>query len=281
MAETDKHYWLLSDTSGIEQTLDPSKQRHLPASAAWGWLAHGWRDLWNGAGSSLLYGALVFVVSLAIVYIMFTMGWDYVLFPALAGFMIVGPVIAVGLYQKSRMLEQGDRPRLDQMLIIRSGSAGQITFLGVLLMLLVLLWMRAAVLIYALFFGYRAFPGIDHLIPVLIGTPQGWGMLVVGSFVGGLFAAFGFAISAFSVPMLLARRVDAVTAMGTSLKFVWNNAGVMIAWGAIVTVLFAISIATALVGLVIIFPLLGHATWHAYRAIVEGAGAQRPRDLEG
>ena len=82
MAESDDNYWLLSETSGIEQTLDDSKQRHLPATAALTWLARGWRDLWRGAVSSLLYGALVFVVSITVVYTMFTMGWDYVLFPA-------------------------------------------------------------------------------------------------------------------------------------------------------------------------------------------------------
>src|SRR5690606_30995406 len=120
-----------------------------------------------------------------------------------------------------------------------------------------------------LFFGYRPFPGTDHIVQQLLGSPLGWAMLLTGTLVGGLFAAFGFAISAFSVPMLLARQLDAVTAMGLSLKFVWNNAGVMIVWGAIVAVLFAVSVATALVGLVIVFPLLGHATWHAYRAIVE------------
>ena len=100
-------------------------------------------------------------------------------------------------------------------------------------------------------------------------------MLLTGTLVGGLFAAFGFAISALSVPMLLTERLDAVTAMGRSLKFVWNNAAVMIAWGAIVTLLWALFVATALLGLVIVFPLLGHATWHAYRAIVEGSGEAR------
>ncbi len=274
MAESDENYWLLSETSGIEQTLDDSKQRHLPAKAALTWLARGWRDLWRGAVSSLLYGALVFVVSITVVYTMFTMGWDYVLFPALAGFMIIGPVIAVGLYEKSRRLENGGKVRLDQMLAVRTGSIGQIIFMGLLLMLLMLLWMRAAVLIYALFFGYRAFPGTHQLIPLLTTTPQGWGMLLTGTLVGGLFAAFGFAISALSVPMLLTERLDAVTAMARSLKFVWNNAAVMIAWGAIVTLLWALCVATALVGLVIVFPLLGHATWHAYRAIVEGSGGE-------
>ena len=92
-------------------------------------------------------------------------------------------------------------------------------------------------------------------------------MLLVGSAVGGLFAAFSFAISAFSIPMLLNERVDALTAMGTSTALVWNNLPVMLTWAGIVVGLFLISLAIGLVGLIIVFPILGHGTWHAYRAI--------------
>ena len=92
-------------------------------------------------------------------------------------------------------------------------------------------------------------------------------MLIVGTAVGGLFAAFSFAISAFSIPMLLDERIDALTAMGTSMALVWNNLPVMLAWGAIVLALFVLGLATGLLGLIVVFPLLGHATWHAYRAM--------------
>ena len=92
-------------------------------------------------------------------------------------------------------------------------------------------------------------------------------MILVGTVIGGLFAAFAFAVSVFSVPMLLDRRVDALTAMATSMKLVWNNITPMMAWGAMVLALFAACVATGLVGMIVIFPLLGHATWHAYRAM--------------
>jgi uncharacterized membrane protein len=127
--------------------------------------------------------------------------------------------------------------------------------------------MRAAVIIYALFFGLRPFPGLDHVAQMLFTTPQGWAMLLVGVVVGGLFAAFAFAVSTFAVPMLLAERTDAFTAMGTSISLTWNNLGVMLAWGAIVAVLTAFSIATGLIGLIVVFPVLGHGTWHSYTAI--------------
>ena len=102
---------------------------------------------------------------------------------------------------------------------------------------------------------------------MLFTTPDGWAMLLVGTVVGGLFAAFSFAISVFAVPMLLDERIDAFTAMGTSISLVWNNLPVMLVWGAIVLVLFVLCVATGLVGLIVVFPLLGHATWHSYKAI--------------
>jgi uncharacterized membrane protein len=241
--------------------------RDLPASAAFGWLREGWRDLTLQPGLSLLYGLAVFLASLAVVGGMFLLGWDHILFPALAGFMVVGPVLAVGLYEKSRCIAAGEPVTLSRMLFVEAKSGGQILFIGAILCLLMLLWMRAAVIIYALFFGLRPFPGLDHVASLLFTTPIGWSMLVVGTAVGGLFAAFSFAISTFSVPMLLDQDVDAFTAMGTSISMVFRNLPVMIAWGAIVLVLSLLGVVTGLLGLIVVFPLLGHATWHSYKAI--------------
>jgi uncharacterized membrane protein len=267
MSNANKPYGLLNQLTGIEETRNTERERHLPASAAFAWLAAGWRDLMIAPGLSLAYGVVVFVVSVVFVWTMFAFGWDYILFPALAGFMIVAPAIAVGLYAKSRAIEEDEVPTLGGMLRVKSRAGAQIFFTGVLLCLLMLLWMRAAVLLYALFFGVRAFPGLDHIVGMLFTTPVGIAMLVVGTLVGGLFAAFGFAISVFSLPMLLDQRTDALTAMATSMAIVWNNLQPMIMWGAVVLALFAVGVATALVGLIVIFPLLGHATWHAYKAM--------------
>lgn len=243
------------------------RRRNLPARAAFDWLASGWRDLWTSPAPSLIYGFAIFAVSLFIVWGLFRLELDYILFPALAGFLVVGPLIAIGLYQKSRALEAGRPASLADMIFVRAASGAQVWFTGALLCLLMLVWMRAAVIIYALFFGLRPFPGFGDVVTMLLTTPVGWGMLLVGTVAGGIFAAFSFAISTFAIPMLLDERVDAFTAMGTSISLVWNNLPVMLAWGAIVLALILASMATGLIGLIVVFPLLGHATWHSYRAI--------------
>lgn len=242
-------------------------KRDIAASAAFDWLRAGWQDLKQDATLSLAYGAIVFMTSLAVVWCLVTLGYDYILFPVLSGFMVVGPFIALGLYEKSRRIEAGEETTLAGMLFVKPESGGQIIFTGALLCGLMLLWMRAAVIVYALFFGLTPFPGLDDIVAMLFFTPTGWSMLVVGTLVGGLFAAFGFAVSAFSIPMLLNERTDALTAMGTSMALVWNNLPAMLTWGAIVLALFVFSVLTAFLGLVVVFPLLGHATWHAYRNI--------------
>lgn len=236
-------------------------------AAAFSWLKAGWRDFSTRPGLSLAYGVLVLAISILIVGGLFRFGYDYILFPALSGFLVVGPLIAAGLYEKSRRLAEGLPVTLAGMMFVTARSGGQILFVGVLLSMLAVLWMRAAVLLYAIFFGLQPFPGLNEIVGILIGTPRGWALIAVGSLVGGLFAAFSFAISVFGIPMLLAERTDALTAMGRSMALVWNNRPVMLTWGAVVTGLSMLSMATGMIGLIIAFPVLGHATWHAYSAM--------------
>jgi len=241
--------------------------RDLTLSMPFSWLAAGWRDFSLHPGGSLLFGVCLFLLSVIIVAGLFLTGYDYLLFPALASFLIIAPIFAIGLYEKSRMIERGEPVTLRDMMFVRAQSHGQILFTGVLLSLVMLTWVRAAVILYALFFGMVAFPGIDHIATMLLTTPTGWAMLVVGGAVGGLFAAFAFAISVFAIPMLLDEKRDAFTAMGTSMTLVWNNLPAMLVWGAIVLVLLILALLPGMVGLIIVYPLLGHATWHAWSAV--------------
>jgi len=241
--------------------------RNLTPASAFEWLSLGWQDFRASPGVSIAYGMLIFLLSVIIVGGLFRFGLDYILFPALAGFMVVGPILAVGPYVKSRLIAAGQPVSLARMIFVHPASGAQIMFTGVLLCLLMLVWMRAAVIIYALFFGMVPFPGLAHIAPMLFATPTGWAMLIVGGAVGALFAAFSFAISAFSIPMQLEQRTDALTAMGSSLALVWNNLPAMLTWAAIMLVLVLFSVATGLLGLIVVFPVLGHGTWHAYRSV--------------
>ncbi len=245
-----------------------SLNRQLQSDQAYDWLRAGWQDfIGEEMGASVIYGVFVFFISSLLIGGLFWIGADYAFFPALGAFLVVGPALAMGLYEKSRRLMNGEPVGLDNMIFVRTKSPYQVLYVGLILLLLCLLWMRAAVLVYALFFGFHQFPAFTALLGSLFLTPSGWGLLIVGSLFGALFAALGFAISALSVPMLLNERTDAFTAMGASMTLIWNNLPVMLTWGGIVLVLFIVCLLSGLLGLIVVFPVLGHATWHAYVAI--------------
>ncbi|MCP4328995.1 MAG: DUF2189 domain-containing protein [Alphaproteobacteria bacterium] len=237
----------------------------LEGTAAVGWLKAGWKDLWTNPLPSLVYGVIVFAVSWALILGLILLDLSAYLFPALAGFLVIGPILAIGLYEKSRRIENQEPVTLSSMLFFHARSTTQILLAGVLLCLLVMLWIRAAVILYALFFGLRPFDGLDQILPFIFGTPEGWALFIVGSAVGGLFAAFAFSISVFGIPMLYDRKTDAFTAMAVSMNTVWHQLRILLPWGAIVVALGVLTLLSGLVLIIIVFPLLGHATWHAYR----------------
>jgi uncharacterized membrane protein len=246
----------------IEPRLRPSRSyaRALPANAALRWLTAGWVDFRYSPFESLLYGVVVFALSALVIGGLIAADLLWLIFPASSGFLVVGPLFASGLYQKSRDRQS----RLRDMLLVKPRSPGQLAFAGLLLCLLVVLWLRAADLLYALFYGLLPFPGFDHVLAALLTTPRGWALIITGSAVGGLFAAFAMAISLFSIPMLLERRTDALTAFGTSLAMTTQNLRCALPWAIIVTLGFALCAITGLLGLIVIFPVLGYGTWHAW-----------------
>ena len=276
MNETDKSYWLLSETSGIGETRDPRLDRRLPLLEGFRWLSAGWRDFWMRPGSSLAYGIGVFLLSVAFVWTLTAIGRDYILFPALAGFLIVAPFLAIGLYEKSRAIEEGRQIAFGSMLprATPRRRTGLLRWSAALPAHAVCGCARPC---FSTRSSLASCPSRVSIISSACSssTASGWMMLAIGSAVGGLFAAFAFAVSVFSVPMLLDQRVDALTAMGSSMMLVWNNLTPMLAWGAMVVLLFAACVATGLIGLIVVFPLLGHATWHAYRAVVPPGGLVR------
>jgi uncharacterized membrane protein len=252
--------------SSVHHGLPPV--RRLELDRPWAWLAAGWDDIRRAPAVSLTYGALFTGISFLITAGVFLVGLEYLLFPLAASFMLVGPMLAVGLYETSRRLETGAPVSLGRALFVATRSPMGLAFLGVALMALLLIWMRAATLLLALFLGPMAFPPLTEVIPTLLLTTQGVALLVVGTGCGAILAALVFAISVVSVPLLMERDIDVVSAVIVSLQTVARNPKPMLLWAWLVAILTAFGIATLYIGLIVTFPLVGHATWHAYRETV-------------
>ena len=242
--------------------------RRVPFDAPWAWLAAGWRDMWIVPHISLTYGALFAALAAALVLGLTVSGLESVILALGGGFLLIGPVAAVGLYETSRRLQNGDRITIAAVLKSALAAPGQLGFFGAILAFSYVVWVQVASLLFMLFFGSRPWPPASDFLPTLLFTPHGLGLLVVGTIVGGILAALVFAISVVSVPLLMTRRIDAVSAISASLTAVLINPKPMALWAGLIASFMALGIATMFAGLVVVFPLVGHATWHAFRDVV-------------
>lgn len=227
------------------------------------WLAAGWRDFLRCPGIGLFYGACFTVMGWALLLV-FESSPAYVL--ALSGgFLLVGPFMCLGMYRVSQRLEDGDRPGFADSVLAWQARTGQLAIFGVVLLVLEMLWARATLVVFAV-----TFDGLPDFHGSLMALVSGENLvfLIVWLALGALFATLIYSVSVVSMPMILHRRTDAITAGLTSMRLVLTQTSVMLWWALLITVLVGLAMLPWFAGLLVVGPVVGHASWHAYRAAV-------------
>jgi uncharacterized membrane protein len=227
------------------------------------WLALGLRDFRRAPVIGLFYGAVFMVMGWALLKV-YEHAPAYTLALS-AGFVLMGPFLCLGLYRVSQRLEAGQKPDFGDSLLAWDTRSAQLGIFGFVLLVLEMLWGRATLVIFAVSFdGMPDFRG--SLLALL--DPQNLGFIVAWLAVGAVFAGLIFAFSVVSMPMILDRQTDAITAGLTSLRLVLTQTGVMLWWGALIALITTLSLLPWFLGLLLTGPVIGHASWHAYRAAV-------------
>lgn len=234
--------------------------RVLRAGAPLHWARKGWADFRRTPRVSLTYGAVIVLLSWLVTGIGLRYGSYWAALILLSGFVFVAPVLAIGLYSISRQLARGTTPSLATCIAELRKVLGTAMVFAIALLVLFLIWARAGSMVHV-FFPMKGNPDLSQLAL----------FLGIGSAVGSIFAGLTFLFSAFSLPMICDRDVDAVTAIVTSVNAVLRNKRAMAVWVMLIVGLTALGFATALLGLAVVIPLLGYATWHGYTEAIDAS----------
>jgi uncharacterized membrane protein len=250
----------------LEQTGNAFPEiRHIGVDAPLAWLGRGWADLRAAPVASVFYGAVLTLMGLVLGRLAGHAAYELAF---VTGFLLVGPFLAMGLYDISRRRERGGSVRLRPTLVAWKTNLPAIALYSLILALLMAVWIRVSVVVVALFFG-GGMPAVDTLAHDILESENG--SLFVAAYIGAGsgFALLVFATSVVSLPMLLDREnMDTLTAMITSFNAVRLNFWPMVFWGLLIVGLTAVGFATFYLGLIVVLPIIGHATWHAYREVV-------------
>ena len=243
--------------------------RHITIAELRHALKLGFEDFEAYRTDVFFIGIIYAVVGLVLARVAFGMNLIPLLFPLASGFAIIGPFAAVGLYEMSRLREQGYEAKWSNAFdVFKAPAVGAISVLGLMLMTIFGLWLLAAWEIYLSTFGPAPITSLGQFIHDVFRTPGGQAMIVIGIGVGFLFALLAMSISIISFPLLLDRDIGLDTAIRTSVRAVIVNPGPMALWGLIVAVGLVVGSIPLFVGLIVVLPVLGHAVWHLYRSIV-------------
>jgi len=231
------------------------------------WLTAGWRDF-RAAGLISLAQGLVFVIAgFLLTVALVVAGLTYLIAPLVAGFMLVGPALTVGFQGVSRDREAGRKPSFAGAFLAWRTNPAPLLGLGLMLVLFLIVWMRLAAMIFAVSFPFTTL-SVQSLLNATLFTMDGITFLTIGTIVGGVMASIAFAFGAFSLPLLLDRKIGLLEAIATSAVAVVLNARTMAVWAALIVLFTAAGLAAGYVGLAVTLPLIGHASWHAYRAVM-------------
>ena len=234
--------------------------RVLDCHAPFRWLKLGWNDVKHAPKQSLTYGGFMVLISYLVSFVAYKLGSYILLLSTLSGFVFVAPVLAIGLYSISCQIQRGEKPVLGRCLHDGVKHLSNEMVFAVIMLVIFLVWARAASMVH-IFYPEMSNPAWTELL-VFFG---------VGTAVGSIFATVMFCSSAFSLPMIMDRKVDVVTAIVTSINAVLRNKLAMLVWATLIVGLIGIGFLTAMIGLIIILPLLGHATWHAYQDTIDAS----------
>ena len=232
-------------------------------------LAQGWDDFLARRGDLIFVGLIYPLVGLAAAFLFTGGNLLHLLFPVAAGISLLGPVAAVGFYELARRREDGLESGWSHFLDVRKRPGWEsIIAVANLLLVIFVLWVAAAAILWNGLIGVEP-TSFANLLSLVFGTPGGWALIVIGNLVGLAFAALVLALSVVSMPMLVDCDVDARTALDTSVRAVMMNKGPMARWGLIVAALLVLGSIPAFVGLAVVLPVLGYATWHLYAHMVD------------
>lgn len=252
--------------------------RAVALAAPFGWLALGWRDLRTAPAASLFYGA-VFALMGWVIHLVFRHMAELTA-SLTAGFLLLGPFLATGLYDISRRLQRGEPVTLRATLTAWRANLGAFSLFALVLTVIMLIWARASLVTFALFFS-TGMPTLQNFFAQVVSVDH-VDFLLAYFAVGAVFASIVFAVSVVSVPMMLDRGTDTVVAALTSVRALFANPGPLALWALLIVLTVGLGFATLFIGLVVTVPWIGHATWHAYQSLVgadphDPAAAPAPR----
>ncbi|MEM8547571.1 MAG: DUF2189 domain-containing protein [Pseudomonadota bacterium] len=236
-------------------------------------LTAGWRDFLRAPAFGLFFASVYALGGLALFAAVFQFDMAWLAYPLVIGFALIGPFIASGLYEVSRRLEAGLPLTWSAVLgVVLNQHRREFGWMAFVILFIFWVWMYQIRTLVAVFFGFEGFSTFSGFVEAVLTTPNGWTFLAAGHAVGAAISLVLFALTVVSCPMLLERDVDFVTAMLTSIRTIALSPLPLLLWGCFVVVSMLLAAGTAFAGLLIVLPVLGHATWHLYRRAISGGG---------